>query len=96
MDAKFSTKSTKWCAVLLLAVLDVGAAAEAQAHPSRVPSCERVVDASIPRGTRFPYAVKYQIGASNREPGDRILIREVRGTRRKLEIGGIYRVIGEY
>jgi hypothetical protein len=93
-----ATFSSKWRFLLVVAALGLGAAAETKAHPrqSRPPGCERVVDASIPEGTKFPYTVPHEIGSSSLKLGDRILIREVRGTRPRFEVGGIYKVIGEY
>ena len=82
----------------LIVLLGLTAATETQALPKRPlrSRCERVVDVSIPAGTRFPYTVPFERGASNFKPGDRIVIREVRGTRKAFEPGGIYRVVGEY
>jgi hypothetical protein len=93
MAATFSNKL-----YFFLVVAAIGVAAETKAHPpqSRPPKCERVVDASIPEGTKFPYRVPYEIGSSSLKSGDRIVIREIRGTRARFEEGGIYKVIGEY
>jgi len=72
------------------------AGTQALAQPLRPSRCERVIDISIPEGTKFPYTVPYELGASSLKSGDRIVIREVRGTRPTFEPGGIYRVVGEY
>jgi hypothetical protein len=84
--------------VLVVAVVGFDVAgAKLEVPPKPVPpACQRVVDTSFPADTRFPYSVKYELGVSNLKLSDRIVIKEVRGTRPKFEEGGIYRVRGEY
>ena len=87
-----------WGLSLAVATLGVTAVAgtQALAQPLRPSRCERVIDVSIPEGTKFPYAVGFELGEKSLKSGDRIVIREVRGTRPTFEPGGIYRLVGEY
>ncbi len=64
-------------------------------RPSRS-SCARVVDASVPPGTRFTYDVAVAPTTSNLATGDAVTIRSVRGTRADLAPGGDYVVRGTY
>jgi hypothetical protein len=66
------------------------------AWPKRPSACERVVDISFPDDTTFPYTLDFATGRTDLRDGDRIVIREVRGTRPTFEVGGIYLVRGEY
>jgi hypothetical protein len=56
----------------------------------------RPIDASVPTQTQFPHAVDFELGRTNLRSGDRVDIKEVRGTRPGFEKGGMYVVRGEY
>jgi hypothetical protein len=53
-------------------------------------------DVSIPSGTQIDIPVAFEAGTAKMQPGDRITITEVRGTRGDFAIGGAYLVRGEY
>ena len=53
-------------------------------------------DVSIPEGTTIDVPVAFDLGVSTTVPGDRITIKEVRGTRSDFALGGVYLVRGEY
>lgn len=44
----------------------------------------------------LPYAVPFELGSSAFAPGDNITIHEVRGTSKKIVVGGTYSVAGTY
>lgn len=44
----------------------------------------------------LPYRVSFELGSSAFAPGDNITIKKVRGTSKKIEIGGTYSVEGTY
>ncbi|HEY1787341.1 MAG TPA: DUF192 domain-containing protein [Verrucomicrobiae bacterium] len=44
----------------------------------------------------LPYTVRFELGSSAFAPGDSINIKEVRGTTKKIEIGGTYSIAGTY
>lgn len=54
------------------------------------------VDISFPADTKFPELVPFEVGTSDARPGDRITIKEVRGTQKEFAKDGIYLVRGEY
>lgn len=82
-----------WCLVALLVV----APHVVHAKPQRG-RCKKYVDITFPETTRFPHEVSFGVGESDvrHHRGDKIVIREVRGTRATFEVGGIYLVRGEY
>ncbi|HUA66301.1 MAG TPA: DUF192 domain-containing protein, partial [Alphaproteobacteria bacterium] len=45
---------------------------------------------------KLPYPVRFELGSSVFAPGDNITIKEVRGTNRKIVVGGTYSVAGTY
>lgn len=68
-----------------------------QSAPAAAPSNGRAcVDVNVPPSTQFPFVVDVERGSTSIKAGDAIEIREVRGTRQKLERGGIYLVRGSY
>jgi hypothetical protein len=58
--------------------------------------CTQVHNIDFPSGTKFPAAVAFRVGTQELPAGDSITITEVRGTRDRLEVGGIYWVRGHY
>ena len=54
------------------------------------------IDISFPAATKFPEAVPFELGRTDVRNGDRITIREVRGTRKDFAVDGIYVVRGDY
>ena len=54
------------------------------------------VDISFPSATTFPEVVPFDLGRTNLRSGDKITIREVRGTRKDFAVDGVYVVRGDY
>ena len=54
------------------------------------------IDISFPTDTKFPEVVSFDVGRTDLRGGDKITIREVRGTQKELAVDGIYVVRGEY
>jgi hypothetical protein len=54
------------------------------------------IDISFPDTTKFPEVVPFDVGRTDVRSGDKITIREVRGTRKDFAIDGIYQVRGDY
>ena len=79
------------------------AALRASATPAPVlaehdhrPRCPDELDDSVAPGTVFSHDVSFEIGATDLPPGDSIRILQVLGTASTFEVGGVYRVRGEY
>jgi len=59
-------------------------------------SCTHVFDDSVPRGTAFPYVVHFDLGAADLNGGNGLVVTEIRGTKPRFELGGMYVVRGRY
>jgi hypothetical protein len=58
--------------------------------------CAVMHDVTVPPATLFDAPVPFRVGETHLTGGDRIVIREVRGTSPELAINGLYVVRGEY
>ena len=66
--------------------------------PKGFTRCKKFVDITFPQSTTFPHNVSFAVSNSDvrHHRGDKIVIREVRGTRADFAVGSIYLVRGEY
>jgi hypothetical protein len=69
---------------------------EAVPAQSAKPKCSKVHDDSVPEGTTFPNVLSFELGKNDLTAFDSIVIKEVRSTIDRFDVGGMYLVRGEY
>jgi beta-lactamase regulating signal transducer with metallopeptidase domain len=83
-------------AFLVLPLFVQTATREARAVPSDEPSAQATQKPKTPATSEFPYAVKFEQGATRFQDGDEITIVEVRGTADTFASGNLYLIKGTY